>query len=63
MDYYSMTVDEIRAVNKEIMQMRYEMMEAQKEGKYYFWDLDVNSLPYEELKEEYENMKESLGIK
>lgn len=60
LDFYSLTVDEIRNVNKEIMRMRYEMLEAQKDGKYYFWDLDVNSLPYEELKEEYENMKASI---
>ena len=59
-DFYSLTTEEIRALNKEIAEMRYEMHEAEAAGKYYFINIDIDSLPYEDLKSEYEAMKGSI---
>ena len=59
-DFYSMTKDEIRQLNREITKMRYEMHKMQDEGKYYFMDLNIDSLPVDELKQEYETMRMCL---
>ena len=60
LDFYSLSREEIRELNAEIAKMRYEMHEAESSGKYYFINVDIDSLPYEELKEEYESMLSSL---
>lgn len=62
-DFYSMTKDEIRLLNREITKMRYEMHKMQEAGKYFFMDLNIDSLPYEELKQEYNVMLQCINNK
>ena len=53
--------EHIRQQNRELSRMRWEMHRAQDEGKYFFMDLDIDSLPYEDLKKEYDTMLACLS--